>query len=57
MNVYRNKLTGAIIEIPSEFGNDTVWENISPTPAAKKAEQKVEKATAPKKAVKKAVKK
>ena len=62
MNTYRNKKTGAVIEIASEFGNSEVWEKISPAPAAKpvKAEPvKEEKPkTAPKKApVKKAVKK
>lgn len=58
MNVYRNKSTGAIIEIPSEFGSDKVWEKISPAPAAKvKAETKEAEETAPKKTVKKAVKK
>ena len=25
MNVYRNKNTGLVIEIPSEFGNSKVW--------------------------------
>lgn len=34
MNVYRNKKTGVVIEIPSEFGNNEVWEKISPSPAA-----------------------
>lgn len=56
MNAYRNKQTGAIIEIPSFFGSDKVWELISPAPAAKaKAEpEKVEalKKTATRKAVK-----
>ena len=36
MNIYRNKKTGTVIEIPSEFGNDKVWEKISPSPIAKK---------------------
>lgn len=36
MNVYRNKNTGLVIEIPSEFGNSKVWEKISPSPAADK---------------------
>lgn len=59
MNLYRNKKTGAILEIPSEFGSDAVWEKISPAPAATQVkagpEKKVE---APKKsATKKAVKK
>lgn len=63
MNVYRNKKTGVVIEIPSEFGNTEVWEKISPAPAAKpvKAEpvQEEKPKQAPKKAstVKKAVKK
>ena len=35
MNVYRNKKTGAMLEIASEFGNNDVWEKISPTPVAK----------------------
>ena len=35
MNVYRNKKTGVVIEIPSEFGNNEVWEKLSPSPAAK----------------------
>lgn len=44
MNVYKNKLTGAIIEIPSEFGSDKVWEKISPTPTTTiKADKKEEK--------------
>ena len=62
MNIYRNKKTGAVIEIPSEFGNTEVWEKISPAPAAKpvkaepakaepaKAEPKKETKAAPKKA-------
>lgn len=29
MNIYRNKKTGAIIEIPSEFGSDEVWAKVS----------------------------
>ena len=57
MNTYRNKKTGVVIEIPSEFGNTEVWEKISPTPAAKPVkaepvkEEKAEKlkTTAPKK--------
>lgn len=66
MNVYRNRKTGVVIEIPSEFGNAEVWEKISPAPAAKPVkaepvkEDKAEKPkTAPKKATttKKAVKK
>lgn len=63
MNTYRNKRTGAILEIPSEFGNDKVWERISPAPAAEKvkAEPKedIEITEAPKKktTTRKAVKK
>lgn len=60
MNTYRNKITGIILEISSEFGNNKVWERISPTPAEKvKAEPKEEKKEeTPKKAVtRKAVKK
>lgn len=59
MNVYRNKKTGAIVEIPSEFGSNTVWEKISPAPAAEKVKAEPEKKVeAPKKSVlKKAVKK
>ena len=64
MNTYRNKQTGAILVIASEFGNTSVWEKIddSPTPVAKavKAEPKEEKKVeAPKKATttRKAVKK
>lgn len=63
MNTYRNKLTGAVIEIASEFGNSEVWEKINPAPAAKtvKAEPKKEAVPeeAPKKktTVRKAVKK
>ena len=42
MNIYRNKQTGVVIEIASEFGNTEVWEKISPAPVAKavKAEPK-----------------
>ena len=50
MNIYRNKKTGAIIEIPSEFGNNDVWEKVkkpSPVPVVKKPE-KEEKAPAKK---------
>ena len=45
MNVYRNKITGAVVEIASEFGNADVWERIAPPPAAKpiKAESVTEK--------------
>lgn len=63
MNVYRNKLTGAIIEIPSEFGSGEVWEKISPAPAANKVkaepEENIKIVEAPKKktTTRKAVKK
>ena len=62
MNIYRNKLTGQMLEIASEFGNTKVWEKVSPAPKAEKvkAEPKEEKkAEAPKKATttRKAVKK
>jgi hypothetical protein len=64
MNTYRNKKTGAILVIASEFGNTSVWEKIddSPAPVAKKpvkAEPKEEKKEeAPKKTTaRKAVKK
>jgi len=36
MNVYRNKITGAMVEIPSEFGSDEVWEKVSPAPSVNK---------------------
>lgn len=51
MNVYRNKLTGAVIEIASEFGNSEVWEKISPAPAAKTVKAEPAKEAEPKKAV------
>ncbi len=60
MNTYRNKKTGVILEISSEFGSSEVWEKISPTPATNKvkAEPKEEKKVeAPKKTTRKAVKK
>lgn len=59
MNIYRNRKTGAIIEIPSKFGSETVWENIAPAPTAEKVKAEPEKKVeAPKKsATKKAVKK
>ena len=63
MNTYRNKLTGVVIEIASEFGDTKVWEKISPAPVVKavKAEPKKEavpeetpkKKTTARKAVKK----
>ena len=65
MNTYRNKKTGAIIVIASEFGNNAVWEKIEDSPAPPvvkktvKAETKeVKKEEAPKKTTaRKAVKK
>ena len=67
MNTYRNKKTGVVIEISSEFGCSEVWEKISPAPTVKPAPVKAEpekeakpKKAAPKKATtttKKAVKK
>ena len=63
MNVYRNRKTGVVIEIPSEFGNDAVWEKLSPAPAAKTVkaepveEEKPKKAAPKKTTARKAVKK
>lgn len=60
MNVFRNRKTGVVIEIPSEFGSSEVWEKISPAPAAEKvkAEPEEVKKPAPKKTTtRKAVKK
>ena len=63
MNVYRNKLTGAMIDIPSEFGSNEVWERVSPAPAANKVkaepEEDIKIAEAPKRktTTRKAVKK
>ena len=63
MNVYRNKKTGAILEIASEFDNDKVWEKISPSPVAKQVKAEpdddIKIADAPKKktTARKAVKK
>ncbi len=62
MNVYRNRKTGVVIEIPSEFGNEEVWEKISPMPVAKKVkaepDEDIKIADPPKKATaRKAVKK
>lgn len=40
MNIYRNKKTGQIIEMASEFGSNAVWEKVSaPQKAATKAEE------------------
>lgn len=36
MNIYRNKKTGVIVEIASEFGSNEVWELVSPAPVAPK---------------------
>lgn len=63
MNVYRNKKTGVMLEIASEFGNNKVWEKISPSPVAKQVKAEpdddIKIAEAPKKkaTVRKAVKK
>ncbi len=60
MNIYRNKKTGAILEISSEIGSNQVWEKLSPAPVAEKvkAEPQEEKKEAPKKTTaRKAVKK
>ena len=63
MNVYRNKKTGAMLEIASEFGNNEVWEKVSPSPSAKQVKAEpdddIKIAEAPKKkaTVRKAVKK
>ena len=64
MNTYRNKKTGAILVIASEFGNTSVWEKIDDSPTTDnkkpvKAEPKEEKKEeAPKKTTaRKAVKK
>ena len=43
MNVYRNKKTGAIIEIPSEFGSNDVWAKIDSSSEPVVAEEKAEK--------------
>jgi hypothetical protein len=42
MNIYRNKKTGAIIEIPSEFGSNDVWEKVN-KPSSEPVVEKVEK--------------
>ena len=50
MNIYRNKKTGAIIEIPSEFGSNDVWEKVekpSSEPVIKKVEKTEAEAKAP----------
>ena len=65
MNTYRNRKTGVVIEIASEFGNKEVWEKISPAPLADPVkagpvkEEPKEKKAVPKKTTttKKAVKK
>ena len=43
MNVYRNKKTGAIIEIPSEFGSNDVWTKIDSSSEPVVTEEKAEK--------------
>ena len=50
MNTYRNKKTGVLIEIASEFGNTEVWEKIDPAPVAKAVKAEPKKEEAPKKA-------
>lgn len=61
MNIYKNKKTGVVVEITSEFGSNEVWELVSPAPVAKKVKAEPEtevKTEAPKKTTtKKAVKK
>ena len=65
MNTYRNRKTGVVIEIASEFGNSEVWERISPASpsdpvkAGPVKDEPKEKKTVPKKTTttKKAVKK
>lgn len=42
MNIYRNKKSGAIIEIPSEFGVNDVWEKVN-KPSSEPVIEKVEK--------------
>ena len=42
MNIYRNKKTGAIIEIPSEFGSNDVWEKVN-KPSSETVAEKPEK--------------
>jgi len=44
MNTYRNKKTGAIIEIASEFGSNDVWEKVkkpSSKPVVETTEEEV----------------
>lgn len=55
MNIYRNKKTGVVLEIASEFGNSEVWEKISPAPSVKPVKAEPAKEAEPKKAVKKTV--
>ena len=61
MNIYKNKKTGQILEMASEFGSNAVWEKVSaPQKAVTKAEKKAEAETVetPKKTTtRKAVKK
>lgn len=44
MRRYRNKLTGAVIEIPSELKGG-LWEELTPSPKATIKPEKVEKLT------------
>lgn len=64
MNTYRNKKTGVLIEISSEFGNTEVWEKISPAPSVTKPvkaepekEEEIKEAPVKKTTTRKAVKK
>lgn len=60
MNIYRNKITGQILEMVSEFGSNAVWEKVSAPQKTAKAEDKAEakKVETPKKTTtRKAVKK
>ena len=60
MNIYKNKKTGQILEMASEFGSNAVWEKVSTPQKPVKAEVKAEvkedetpKKTTTRKAVKK----
>lgn len=60
MNIYKNKKTGQILEMASEFGSNAVWEKVSAPQKPVKAEKKAEAETVetPKKTTtRKAVKK
>lgn len=53
MNIYRNRNTGVVIEVPSQITGD-VWELVNPKPTPTKVvEKKSEEVTKPKKVVKK----